>query len=168
MKILVVDDVGFVRHYLDRLITSHGHTVLTASDGGEALKVLKQDMTIQAVVTDLLMPGLDGIELFEASRNIDRFDDNGLLDPPKFILITALRPSATAPQKEMLKLQQAVDLGFHDVMLKPIDNEHLMKNLTAIEQKVSKPTAVSNEADSEADLPRQANRRRTVLRPTPS
>jgi len=68
------------------------------------------------------------------------------LEPPKFILITALRPSATAPQKEMLKLQQAVDIGFHDVMLKPIDNEHLMKNLAAIEQKAPKPTAVSNEA----------------------
>jgi len=68
MKILVVDDVGFVRHYLDRLITSHGHTVLTSQNGAEALKVLKQDMTIQAVVTDLLMPGLDGIELFEESR----------------------------------------------------------------------------------------------------
>jgi CheY-like chemotaxis protein len=67
-------------------------------------------MTISAVVIDLIMPGLDGIELFEESRKIDRFDDNGELDPPKFILITALRPSASAPQKDMLRLQQAVDL----------------------------------------------------------
>ena len=30
MRILVVDDVGYVRHYLDRMLTQHGHAVSTA------------------------------------------------------------------------------------------------------------------------------------------
>jgi len=68
IKILVVDDVGYVRHYLDQLLTQNGHVVLIAPSGIEAVTILKQDMAIGLVVTDLLMPGMDGIELFKASR----------------------------------------------------------------------------------------------------
>ena len=87
MKLLVVDDVGYVRHYLDRLLTQHGHTVVTASSGDEALAILKQDNTLNAVVTDLMMPGMDGIELFKAARQIGRFNDAGQLPPLEFFLL---------------------------------------------------------------------------------
>jgi CheY-like chemotaxis protein len=136
MRILVVDDVGYVRHYLDRLLTQHGHSVVTAASGMAALELLKQDNAIQAVITDLLMPGMDGLELFKKVQRIDRFDDRGPLPPPVFILMTALRPTSTTPKREANMLQEALDLGFADVLLKPIDNEHLLRQLTSIERKL--------------------------------
>ena len=110
--------------------------MLASGFAAKALEILKKDSGVDAVVTDLLMPGLDGIELFKASRQIDRFNDEGVSLQPEFILITALRPSANAPQKELNMLQQALDIGFVEVMLKPLDNKVLIQKLAEIEQKM--------------------------------
>jgi CheY-like chemotaxis protein len=137
MKVIVVDDVGIVRHSMDRLLTDNGYSVVTAASGNAAIELLKRDNTIGAVLTDLLMPGMDGIELFKASLNINRLTDAGEIPPPEFILMTALRPSAYVHRKEAGLLQQAVSLGFVDVMLKPIDKERLFRNLTGIEKRLN-------------------------------
>jgi CheY-like chemotaxis protein len=136
MRILVVDDVGYVRHYFDRMLTQNGHSVLTAASGLQALELLKQDFAIQVVITDLLMPGMDGIELFRAAQKIDRQEAAGTLPRPAFYLITALRSSASTPHRETNMLQQALQMGFEEVLLKPIDNEHLLRQLTNLEQKL--------------------------------
>jgi len=134
MRILVVDDVGYVRHYLDRLLTQHGHSVVTAASGTQALELLKLEDGIQVVITDLLMPGMDGLELFDAVRKIDRSSDQGTIPAPVFLLITALRPTPANGRREVNLLQQALDLGFADVFLKPIDNDHLLHQLAKLEQ----------------------------------
>ena len=133
MKVLIVDDVGIVRHYLSGLLTRHNHTVATAASGDEALEILKHDNALNAVVTDLMMPGMDGIELFKAARQIGRYDDKGQLPPLEFILITALRPTSAMQRKEASLLQRALDIGFVDVMLKPVDNDRLIQLLAKIE-----------------------------------
>ncbi|MBT4865402.1 MAG: response regulator [Planctomycetaceae bacterium] len=137
MKVIVVDDVGVVRHSMDRLLTDNGYSVVTAASGNDAIELLKKDNTIGAVLTDLLMPGMDGIDLFKASLNINRLTDAGEIPPPEFILMTALRPSADVHRKEAGLLQQAVSLGFVDVMLKPIDKERLFRNLSMIQKRLN-------------------------------
>ena len=82
MRILVVDDVGFVRHTLERLLSSHGHSVVTADSGAAALGALQKDLGIEAILTDLLMPGMDGVELFHQAQQLDRLGDAGPLPPP--------------------------------------------------------------------------------------
>lgn len=68
-NILLADDDGAVRDLVKRALTSDGHTVLTAEDGSEALKLFEADADgISAIVTDVDMPGLDGLSLAKQAR----------------------------------------------------------------------------------------------------
>ena len=67
--VLVVDDSSTARLYVRRLIERlTGHRVVVACDGREALATLARE-SCAAVVTDLHMPGMDGLELVEAIRD---------------------------------------------------------------------------------------------------
>lgn len=130
MKTLVVDDVGYIRHFLQTLLQQHGHGVATARNGVDALDLLKTDQSIQVVLTDLLMPGMSGIDLYKAAQKLDRFDDNGTLPPLTFYLMTALRPpSNTAPNSNSTTLQHALDIGFAEIFHKPVDSPLLLQRL---------------------------------------
>ena len=64
--ILVVDDDANLRIALGRLLKSLGFATLTAADGHDALEVLKRSVVrIDAVLLDVVMPGLDGPGLVE-------------------------------------------------------------------------------------------------------
>jgi CheY-like chemotaxis protein len=58
--VLVVDDDPGVRFALSELLTDRGHRVVCAASGAEALTRLEG---VDVVVTDLVMPGMDGLEL---------------------------------------------------------------------------------------------------------
>jgi CheY-like chemotaxis protein len=59
---LVVDDSLLIRHTVCRLLEQHGFIVESACDGLEALELLKR-VQPSLIVTDLLMPKMDGLEL---------------------------------------------------------------------------------------------------------
>src|SRR4030065_2639837 len=61
-KILIVDDELNMRLVLAAMLKKEGYEVASASDGGEALQILKSGKRA-AVVTDLKMPNIDGMEL---------------------------------------------------------------------------------------------------------
>jgi PAS domain S-box-containing protein len=65
--ILIVDDVSANREVLVTLLRSHGHRLLEASDGGEALTVIQAEHP-ELVITDVLMPVVDGYELVKQLR----------------------------------------------------------------------------------------------------
>jgi PAS domain S-box-containing protein len=67
-KILVVDDDMFVRTATSRALRARGYQVLEASDGVGALRMLRDDTNVDLLVTDVVMPGVDGRELVEAAR----------------------------------------------------------------------------------------------------
>jgi len=133
MKVLVVDDAGFMRHILLRLLERHDHAVETASSGTEGLRILENDTNISAVVCDLLMPDMDGIEFFKRAQLIERFTDQGSIPPPPFILITALRPNNNTRKADVERLRLATEIGFVEVMLKPVDQNRLIHLLRKIE-----------------------------------
>jgi len=60
--VLLVDDNPHVRSYMERALVEEGFRVLTADDGTSALE-LAQTVAVDAVVTDVRMPGLDGFGL---------------------------------------------------------------------------------------------------------
>jgi CheY-like chemotaxis protein len=132
MKILVVDDVGYTRHYHARLLQKFGHEVLSAEGGPQALRLLERDLTIDVVLTDLLMRDMDGVELFKGSLRINRMVDGGQANPPVFILMTAMRPSANGQQKDIEKIRMAKEIGFAEVLFKPIDPEQLKTILETV------------------------------------
>ena len=70
LRVLVADDDAANRRTLARLLERHGHRVLVAGDGVEALEWLGNE-TVDAVVLDLRMPRLDGRETF--ARIVERW-----------------------------------------------------------------------------------------------
>lgn len=60
--VLIVDDEEEIRHLLDRLFRKEGFATITAKDAMDALMQL-QDHDVDLVITDIRMPGMDGLEL---------------------------------------------------------------------------------------------------------
>jgi len=70
--ILVVDDELAVRDVLRRMLEKYGYRVATAAEGGEATGIfIQQRNSIAAVITDMMMPGMDGPTLVQSLRRID-------------------------------------------------------------------------------------------------
>jgi CheY-like chemotaxis protein len=72
MNILIVDDLTTNRKLLRAQLEAEGHDILEAGDGVEALAVLDRDV-VEAVISDILMPNLDGFGLCLAVRKHERF-----------------------------------------------------------------------------------------------
>jgi two-component system, cell cycle sensor histidine kinase and response regulator CckA len=62
--ILVVDDQERLRKFVRAVLVKRGYAVLQASDGNEARQIAAQN-TVDLLITDLVMPGISGIELTE-------------------------------------------------------------------------------------------------------
>ncbi len=65
-SILVVDDEGAVRRFALRVLEREGYRVLEARDGLEALELIKEGHQFDAVVSDIVMPRMNGVELMQA------------------------------------------------------------------------------------------------------
>jgi DNA-binding response OmpR family regulator len=70
MKILLVDDDVFLRDMYAAKFTESGDHVVTAKDGADALRLLNAD-SFDAVITDMVMPGMTGVELIEKIRALE-------------------------------------------------------------------------------------------------
>jgi CheY-like chemotaxis protein len=62
-SVLVVDDDRGVRRLTARMLRTEGYKVLEAESGAEALRVLESDPSIRLMVTDIVMPEMDGLAL---------------------------------------------------------------------------------------------------------
>ncbi len=71
MNILVVDDDAALRCVLQRSFTEFGHQVSTAADGAEALRIFSKGH-VPLIVSDMLMPGMEGLELCRRIRQANR------------------------------------------------------------------------------------------------
>jgi len=109
-KILVVDDELNMRLVLKTLLNKEGYEVATASDGLEAMKVLKSG-DVNVVVTDLKMPRLDGMGLLD--RVIREYPSTPV------IIITAHGTVATAVD--------ALKKGAFDYITKPFEQDELKR-----------------------------------------
>ena len=118
-SILVVDDEPFFRHlYADALTENHCN-VEKAASGEEALKRIMQG-GIDVVLTDLIMPGISGLDLLRAVRKI--------INPPEVILVTAHATIETAIE--------ALKNGARDYLIKPFNPEELRHLVhTCLEQR---------------------------------
>ena len=90
--ILVVDDEAIARRFLERALTQAGYEVMLASDGEEALELLRATKReVALVVTDLVMPGMGG--------HAFALEVSSLPSPPPVLYISAYE----SPQGEMAK-----------------------------------------------------------------
>lgn len=68
VRVLVVDDEEPVRKFVERVLREAGYVTTLASDGPEALEIVKNGTAIDVLVTDLMMPKMTGDELARRLR----------------------------------------------------------------------------------------------------
>ncbi|HLZ49549.1 MAG TPA: ATP-binding protein [Candidatus Acidoferrum sp.] len=124
-KILVVDDRAINRDLLTTLLGYHGHRVSEATNGLEALSKAHTDPP-DLIITDLLMPGMDG---FEFVRNL-RADAEQVNTPVIFVTATYLEPEARA---------LADTCGPHQFVTKPFEPTRLLEIIDAALMPNDKP-----------------------------
>ena len=117
-RVLLVDDVPENLDYLRVLLTAHDFSVETASQGAEAL-ALAQNTVPDLVISDLLMPVMDGYTLLRLWKSDER------LSKVPFIVYTA---TYTDPEDERL----ALTLGADAFILKPAEPEAFMAEIRAV------------------------------------
>lgn len=76
--VLVVDDLQSERQLIQEYLQNGGYQVVTAGDGPEALEKLS-DLQPDVIITDLVMPGMSGLEFCRKVRKEDRFADVPLI-----------------------------------------------------------------------------------------
>ncbi|HET8651339.1 MAG TPA: response regulator transcription factor [Gaiellaceae bacterium] len=124
MKVLVVDDERAVRDSLRRALELEGYEVDLAVDGGDALQRLEANGQPDAVVLDVLMPGVDGLEVCRQLRR----KGNGV----PILMLTA--------RTEVEDRVAGLDAGADDYLPKPFALEELLARLRALLRRVSPET----------------------------
>jgi PAS domain S-box-containing protein len=111
--ILIVDDLAANRKFLLTLLRSQGHRLLEAADGREALATARAEHP-DLVITDVLMPVMDGYELVRQLR----------LDPTTVKILVVLY---TAYYGEREARVVALSNGVDDVLIKPAESSEVLK-----------------------------------------
>lgn len=109
-QILLVDDDDAVRKTMAKVLTRAGFTVESVASAPEGLERLRHGRRFDAIVTDLMMPQMDGMELLRFVRQMD-------LDVP-MIIVTG-RPTLESAL-------EAMDHGGFRYLPKPVENQRLI------------------------------------------
>jgi two-component system, OmpR family, response regulator MprA len=143
MRVLVVDDERAVRESLRRALELEGYDVELAADGREALGRLEAGPDPDAVILDVLMPEVDGLEVCEELRR------SGSRLP--VLMLTA--------RAEVENRVAGLDAGADDYMAKPFALAELSARLRALLRRGTPRESVLRVADLEMDTIRRTVRR---------
>jgi two-component system response regulator MprA len=116
VKILVVDDERAVRESLRRALELEGYEIELAEDGRQALERLAREDQPDAVILDVLMPGVDGLEVCRTLRN------QGSRLP--VLMLTA--------RTQVEDRVEGLDAGADDYLTKPFALEELLARVRAL------------------------------------
>jgi two-component system NtrC family response regulator len=119
-SILIVDDEPNYLIVLSELLKDEGFEVFTAADGLSGLRLV-EDVDLDLVITDMQMPGMNGLELLRKVKEKNR-------DLP-VVVITAFA--------EVEKAVQAMQAGAYSYLAKPFSNDELIITLTKAAQHYS-------------------------------
>jgi DNA-binding response OmpR family regulator len=113
-QILVVDDDANTRLLLKIILAGAGYNIALAADGEQAWKLLSANLP-DLLLTDIMMPGLDGFALLERVR----------ADPRTRTLPVILLSAKSSPDD----LAKGLDLGADDYITKPFQKAELLAKL---------------------------------------
>ncbi len=81
MRVLIAEDDNTTALLLTRVLTKAGHEVIRAHDGRSALALVHSDVGLDAILTDWMMPNMDGIEFIQNLRRSTQ-------QPPPIVVVT--------------------------------------------------------------------------------
>jgi CheY-like chemotaxis protein len=112
-KVLIVDDNPDICFLMKRLLEMNGHDALTAFNGHDAIDCLEEHDPFDILITDIIMPKMDGIELIMAIR-------------PKYpqLKIIAISGGGRIPAEEYLEMARLMKVNH--VLTKPITSADLL------------------------------------------
>ena len=125
-KILVVDDEVSIRRILETRLSAIGYTVVTASDGEEALLIYKKELP-DLIILDIMMPKLDGYGVCQEIRKESEVP---------IIMLTALGDVADRIT--------GLELGADDYVVKPFSPKELEARIKAIFRRIDRVSTHNN------------------------
>ena len=125
LKILIVEDEKRLAQLLKDAIEDSFFSVVIAKNGNEGLKKFKS-FKPDIIITDIMMPLCDGLEMTQKIKELDEF-------VPIIIL------SAYSDKEKLLK---AIDLGINKYFIKPFDPEEIINHIVKIAPKLNKKREV--------------------------
>ena len=150
MDILIVEDARDQRMILAVALKKQGYHVFEASDGYEALTILEEHPNIRIVISDWMMPNMDGIELCESIRQ----SDIGYY--VYFMLVTG--------KSDRQSMVEGINRGADDFINKPISFDELSARLKAGVRIIELKTALENKIHTiEKDLESAAETQASLL-----
>ena len=69
-KVLVIDDEEKMCEFLELVLSQDRHKVVTATSGEQALEMIRSKSDLDVIVTDLMMPGMSGMEVLEEAKRL--------------------------------------------------------------------------------------------------
>ena len=142
MRVLIAEDDLVSRTILRRVVEKLGHECLVAEDGAQAWKLYKNTPGVDVVISDWMMPRVDGLELCRMVRGENRDEYT------YFILFTVLGDS-----KHLLVGLQA---GADDYLAKPLDRDEMQMRLVAASRVTSLHRQLTQQKAELAQRARQA------------
>ena len=117
ITILIVEDSSTQAEKIKYLLEKHNYSVFVAINGNQALDILDKQK-ISMIISDIIMPGMNGFELCEAIKSNDHSTDIPV------ILLTAL--------SEAKELLHGLSCGANSFITKPYNEEYLLTHIEKI------------------------------------
>ncbi len=115
-KVLIVDDVGFVRRTIAKILTEANYQVVGEAEDGLAAIQMYKKVRPDLVTMDVVMPQMSGIE---ATRKIIQMDKSA-----RIVMISAM-------EQESL-VMEAINAGARDYLLKPFSADEIRQTLERV------------------------------------
>ena len=136
-RILIVEDDASMRKLQQVILQRSGYTVLEAENGEEALRIISCE-SVDLILTDVLMPGMSGIDLLRKLRE----------DPVTAKIPVIVCTSDSEPQN----VQEALRLGIAGYILKPIVARDLVRKIVKAEKMLEPVLSDPSRTVSQLDL----------------
>jgi CheY-like chemotaxis protein/DNA-binding MarR family transcriptional regulator len=142
-RVLVIDNDSSMVLWVRSVLQTEGYDVRTALSGEEALAVLRTTPDVLVAISDIHMPGMDGISLLKSLGSL-----NGAASVPRFIFLTAY------PEVDFAV--QALRLGAVDFLVKPVRPQELLNAVRSAVERMDQNREAMKLTDQAAMLAQQA------------
>lgn len=133
MRILLIDDERPTLDMMQLFLEAYGHQTLTAETGEAGVELFQQERP-EVVITDIKMPGMDGIDVLTRIKALDPMTE--------VVVITG--------HGDMELAIQALNLNATDFINKPVQKDALEAALSRAEERIAKNTGAENRITLEA------------------